>query len=155
MATEEGARALQKRELGVAEILKTGKEVAIIALGHMCDTALQVAALLAKEGIDATVIDPIFVKPLDTDLFCEILLSHPYIVTLEEHSLNAGLGAIFNSFIIRNGFTPARVFNFGIPDTFVEQGSNKELLQELGLTPELISKQILKELIPHTAGALS
>lgn len=144
MVTEERNQPLKKRELGSAEVLAEGKEIAIVALGHMCSTALKVREILAKEGIQATVIDPVFVKPLDTDLFCRILLSHPYLITIEEHSVNAGLGMVLNTFVLRNRFQ-TQVLNFGIPDTFVEQGSHKELIAELGLDAETIAMQILKE----------
>jgi 1-deoxy-D-xylulose-5-phosphate synthase len=144
MATEERDAPLVKRELGTAEILAEGKEIALIALGHMCHTALAVREILAKEGISATVIDPVFAKPLDTDLFCRILLTHKCAVTIEEHSLSAGLGSIFNSFVVRNGFLNVQVLNFGIPDAFIEHGSHKELITELGLTPEAIALKILQ-----------
>ncbi|HKZ00049.1 MAG TPA: transketolase C-terminal domain-containing protein, partial [Rhabdochlamydiaceae bacterium] len=145
MATEEFDKPLQKRELGTAEVLSTGKELAIISLGHMCDMALKVKERLAEEGIEATVIDPVFLKPLDSDLFCDILHNHKYIVTIEEHSINAGLGMIINNFIMRNKFQHVQALNFGIPDAFIEQGSNKDLFAELGLTPENIAHQILQE----------
>ncbi len=146
MATEEPAEPIMRRELGAAEILVEGEEIALIALGHMCQTALRVREILMKEGLQATVIDPVFVKPLDTDLFCRILLTHSCAVTIEEHSLSAGLGAIFNSFVIRNGFTNVQVLNFGIPDAFIEQGCHSELIAELGLNPEAIALRILQEL---------
>ena len=63
-------------EIGVGEILMQGKRSAIIALGHMCQTALQSREIFLKEGIEATVIDPVFVKPLDSDLFCDVLSPH-------------------------------------------------------------------------------
>jgi 1-deoxy-D-xylulose-5-phosphate synthase len=145
MATEETNAPLMKREMGTGEILLRGKDLAIIALGHTCHTALKVRELLLPHGIEATVIDPVFIKPLDTDLFCGVLSSHKYIVTIEEHSLSGGLGTIFNSFLVRNKFTHVHVLNFGIPDTFLEQGSHKELVQEIGLHPEAIADQIVNE----------
>ncbi len=145
-ATEEGTLPLNLRELGKAEVLVTGKDVALIGLGVMCDTAIAVRSLLLEHGIEATVIDPVFVKPLDTDFFYEILHTHPYIITMEEHALNGGLGMILNNFILKNQFNQTKVLNFGIPDTFVEHGSNKELLQELGLDPKSIAAAILREL---------
>lgn len=145
MATEERETPIAKREMGTGEILAAGKQVAIIALGHMCHTALKVRELLLLHGIEATVIDPIFVKPLDQDLFCDVLSSHPFVVTLEEHALNGGLGMIFNSFLVRNKFTHVQVLNLGIPDTFLEQGSHKEIVEEIGLSPEAIAQQILQE----------
>jgi 1-deoxy-D-xylulose-5-phosphate synthase len=144
MAIDDPQLPLKKRELGSAELLVQGKGIAIIALGHMCGIALKVRDLLQLEGIDLTVIDPVFVKPLDTDFFCQILLSHQFVITLEEHSLSGGLGMIFNSFMMRNGFNHIPVLNLGIPDMFVDQGSHKELSQEIGLDPESIARQILK-----------
>ena len=145
MATEEKNAPLVKREMGIGEILIQGKQLAIIALGHMCQVALQVRELLLVHGVETTVVDPIFVKPLDAELFCSILSSHKYIVTLEEHTLSGGLGSIFNSFLVRNKFTHVSVLNFGIPDTFLEQGSHKELMQEIALNPEALAQQILSE----------
>jgi len=146
MATEEPTdRPLIRREMGVAEVLQAGRQLAIIALGHMCQTALKVREQLLAYGIEATVIDPVFVKPLDVDLFCDILSSHPYVITIEEHTLQGGWGAIFNSFLVRNKFTAIHVLNFGIPDTFLEQGAHKDLIQEIGLHPEAITSHVLQE----------
>ena len=145
MATDEKDAPIEKRELGTAEVLHSGKEIAIIALGHMCQIAIATRAILLTHGIDATIIDPVFVKPLDSDLFYQILLSHKYIVTIEEHALNGGLGMIFNTFILKNKFNHIQVLNFGIPDTFLEYGSHKEILNELGLTPESIALNIFQE----------
>lgn len=144
MATIEPALPIQRRELGTAEVLAQGKQLVIIALGHMCDTALRVREELLKEGIEATVVDPVFVKPLDSDLFCQVFLSHKYVVTIEEHSINGGLGMVINSFLLRNNFNHLSVLNCGIPDTFVEHGSHKELMAEIGLDVPSITTQILK-----------
>lgn len=142
--TDEPELPLKKRELGKAEVLHIGKEVAIVALGVMCELACTVKDLLAKEGIEATIIDPIFVKPLDSDLFCEVFMTHKMLVTIEEHAVSSGLGAILNSFIAHNHFNEVQVLNFGIPETYLEHGSNKELLAEIGLTAPAIASQILK-----------
>lgn len=148
MGTEEANAPLQPRPLGVGEILVQGKEVAIVALGHMCSVAMKAAELLKIHGIEATVVDPIFAKPLDTELFCQILSTHSFLVTLEEHALNGGLGMILNHFILQNKFSSIQVLNFGIPDAFIEHGSHKELSQTLGLTPEAIVHRILQEYRP-------
>ena len=138
LATEEENIDLKYRELGKAEILREGSKVIIIALGHMCHLALAVADRLKEYDIQATVVDPVFIKPLDSDLLCRLLSTHHHVITIEEHAVSVGLASIINSFIIRNGFNHLQVANFGIPDTFLEQGSHKEILQEIGLTPESI-----------------
>jgi 1-deoxy-D-xylulose-5-phosphate synthase len=144
MATAEPSQPIESRELGTGEVLARGKDIVLIALGHMCDTALKVRDLLAQEGVTATVIDPVFVKPLDTDLFTQAFMTHKYAVTIEEHSVNGGLGMIINTFILRNGFNHISVLNLGIPDMFVEQGSHKELMAEIGLDAPSIAAQIVK-----------
>ncbi|HSX12560.1 MAG TPA: 1-deoxy-D-xylulose-5-phosphate synthase [Rhabdochlamydiaceae bacterium] len=146
LTTDEPALPIQKRELGMAETLHSGTEIALIALGHMCITAEEVRKKLIEEGYNPTIIDPVFVKPLDTELFYDVLMTHKMVVTIEEHSVNAGFGMIFNSFAIRNGFQSTQILNFGIPEMYVEQGTQKELLAEIGLDAESIAGKILKEL---------
>jgi 1-deoxy-D-xylulose-5-phosphate synthase len=142
LVTEDIDAPLQERELGKGEVLVEGSDVLIIALGHMNQMALQTRELLAQEGILATVLDPIFVKPLDSELICRLLLTHQKIITLEEHSVVSGLGSIVNNFLMKQGFSQVQVLNLGIPETFLEHGSNQDLLNEIGLTPEKIAKQI-------------
>lgn len=144
LATDESHAPLQRRELGKGEVLAEGNELLIIGLGHMCHVALKVRELLAPMGITATVLDPIFVKPLDSELLCTLLLTHDHIVTIEEHSLACGLGSIVNHYLMTNGFHHIQVLNFGIPETFVEQGSHRELMDELGITPEKITAAIVQ-----------
>lgn len=142
MATEELDGPIQQRPLGKGEILQLGVDVAIVALGHMCKTAFEVATLLAPKGIVLTIVDPIFVKPLDTELMSQLAMTHKLIITLEEHSLQGGLGMIFNSFIVRHGFNKTQVINLGLPDAFIEHGSHTELSLEVGLDAETIASQI-------------
>lgn len=142
LLTEEPELPLQKRVLGKAEILLQGEKVAILALGHKCETALQVRALLEKENIFATIIDPVFIKPIDKELLEQIFLTHSHIVTIEEHAVNAGFGQIINSFAIENGFQKTQVLNLGIPEIYLEQGSHEELTKEVGLDAESIKEKI-------------
>lgn len=144
LETEETHRPLIKRPLGKGEILSYGRDITIVALGHMCKLALEVREILLESDIEATVVDPIFVKPLDSSLFFKLMLDHHHFVTIEEHAVTCGLGSIFNSFVMQSGFTEIQVQNFGIPDHFVEHGTHKELLQQIGLTPQIIAKQILQ-----------
>lgn len=142
LATEEPDEPLRERELGKGEVLVEGKNLLIIALGHMNSTALKVRDLLTQEEIYATVMDPVFIKPLDAELLIQLLLTHQMIVTIEEHSVVSGLGSIVNNFLIKHGYSHTQVLNLGIPETFVEHGSHKDLMNEIGLTPEKIVKQI-------------
>ena len=139
LATIEPSSPITKREMGSAEILQEGSQIVILSLGHMYQTAFAVAKILEGYGIRATIIDPVFIKPLDTELLCRIFSCHSHVMTIEEHAVSVGLGSIINSFIVNNGFSHLTIANFGIPDLFLEQGSNKELLREIGLDPESIA----------------
>lgn len=142
MATEESNEPLQHRPLAKGEVISEGEDILIIGLGHMVYTGMQIKEMLGNAGINATVLDPVFVKPLDTELLCKLLVTHQRIVTIEEHSLVSGMGSIINNFLMTQGYSNIQVANFGIPETFVEQGSHAELMNELGLTPQKIFQRI-------------
>ncbi|MDE3055492.1 MAG: 1-deoxy-D-xylulose-5-phosphate synthase [Verrucomicrobiota bacterium] len=145
LETEELPLPLSYRPIGKAELLVQGKELLLLPLGHMAHTALQVREKLLALGLEATVVDPVFVKPLDSDLFESLLLTHRFVVTIEEHALNGGFGMIFNHFLAGKRIQGIKTLNFGIPDLWVQFGSNGELMQELELTPDAIAKKIVDE----------
>ncbi len=141
-ATEVPQGTVQYRKPGEAEVLAEGEDVLLISLGVMNDTALAVRDLLKKQGVSASVVDPIFVKPLDEGLLRKLMRTHRKIVTIEEHVVQGGLGTAINQFVLQNNFHDVSVLNLGIPDQFVEHGSRENLLTELGLTPEQITEKI-------------
>jgi len=142
LATEDSDAPLTTRHVGCGEVLAEGEEILIIGLGVTCDIALAVRELLAQRGLTATVMDPIFVKPLDSELLHRLLATHNKVITIEEHSVSTGLGAIINNFLMTNGYTNIQVLNCGIPEAFVEHGSRDTLLEELQLSPEKILHRI-------------
>lgn len=144
MSTEDSENSLQHRPYGKGEILKKGEGILIIALGWMNEIALKISSELEAHGISSSVLDPIFIKPLDSELLCDLLTTHKKIVTIEEHSLICGMGSIINHFLMTNNFNESQVLNFGIPETYLEQGSHAEILNEIGLTQENILKCILQ-----------
>lgn len=144
MATTETDEPLRHHVLGKGEVIAEGSDICIYALGHMCDAALKVREKLLEHGIEAAVIDPIFVKPLDKELILERLKSCRQIVTIEEHSLQSGFGSILNHFLMGLGLSDVQVLNFGIPETFLEQGSHGELMKSIGLEPNNITEKILE-----------
>ena len=145
LSTEDSSKPLQYREMGRGEVLAEGEGVLIIALGHMCNVAFSVRDQLISYGIQATILDPIFIKPLDSELLCRLLVTHQKVVTIEEHSLLSGLGAILNHFFYSNGYQGLQVLNFGVPEAFIEQGSHASLLDEIGLTPDKIVQKIIQQ----------
>lgn len=140
IATTEGSTPLQYRPLGKGEMLAEGDDILLIGLGHMCEQILKIREILLSKGIAAACLDPVFVKPLDTDLLSHLLLRHQKIVTVEEHSLRGGLGAEVNHFLMTHNFTGCTVLNFGIPETFLDHSEN--LHHELGLTAPQMAQKI-------------
>lgn len=145
LPTEEGADPIQKRLLGKGEVLIEGEKLLLIGLGHMTSVLLEVQEKLKVYNIEASVVDPIFVKPLDTELFLELFSTHSYVVTLEEHAVQGGFASAFQTFLSQHQVPSLSLLHFGIPDRFLEQGSHTELLQELGLTPNSICEAIVKK----------
>ncbi|ANG66347.1 1-deoxy-D-xylulose-5-phosphate synthase [Chlamydia gallinacea] len=130
------------RTPGVGEILTQGEDILIIALGHMCSAALSIQAQLLKHGISATVVDPVFIKPFDNNLFGVLLMHHTRVVVIEEHAIRGGLGSEFNDFLATYSFK-IDVLHFAIPDTFVYHGDKESLQKKTGLHVETMVKRIL------------
>ena len=143
MATDDATEPLQFRACGQGEVLAEGRELLIIALGPMNKTALEVRDLLAEHGILATVMDPVFIKPFDTELLNKLMLTHHQIVTLEEHAVSSGLGSVVNNLLATQGFKGCEILNLGIPERFIEHGSYADLIQNVELTPDQVTTKIL------------
>ncbi len=119
---------------GKGEILRQGRDVAILALGPMTAVALQAADILSGNGIAAAVIDPVFVKPLDVDLILEAARTSRFgLVTVEEHALAGGFGSAVLELLEEYDVRNVVVKRLGISDSFVEHGARPMLLQEQGL----------------------
>ncbi len=142
LPTETTEKETIYRPVGKGELLAEGSDLLIIALGHMSSIALDVKERLKGWNCNAAVLDPIFVKPLDHELLCDLLTTHHRIVTIEEHAVSTGLGSIINHFLLSFGYNNVQVLNLGIPEAFVEHGSHANLLQELDLTPDKITQKI-------------
>ena len=127
---------MQAIPIGKAEIKREGKSIAILSFGTLLGTALEVA-----EDIDATVVNMRFVKPLDEDLIVEIALKHDVLVTLEENVIAGGAGSGVNETLASHHLHP-HILNIGLPDHFVEHGTQSELLSKYLLDRDGIRKQI-------------
>lgn len=150
LETETSNKPLQKRKIDSYDILNEGKTILIIAIGHMYKIALEIKEILNENGYNPTVLDPIFIKPLNEALFLELFKTHDYIITLEEHSITSGFGSIMNNFIIKNNIKGLDVLNFGLPDKFIEHGKYQDLLKDLNLDANFISKKILSSIVENT-----
>jgi len=134
-------RRLKKIPIGTAEVLREGREVALVGVGTGVDLALRAADLLEGTDMRPTVVDARFVKPLDTALLDELADTHARIVTVEENVLAGGFGSAVAEHLADS---PVRVRRFGLPDSFVAHGDRERLLADLGLTPESIAAAVLE-----------
>jgi 1-deoxy-D-xylulose-5-phosphate synthase len=128
-------------ELGTGEILREGERVAIVGYGTGVPQGLAAAELLADNGLDVTVADARFCKPLDTKLLAALAAEHDLLVTIEEGVLQGGFGSAVLEFLSDTGATP-RILRIGLPDRYVTHGAPKHLYEEVGYTPERIAERI-------------
>jgi 1-deoxy-D-xylulose-5-phosphate synthase len=118
---------LETLAVGKAEIRRRGNHIAILAFGSRVDAALE-----AGEGLDATVVNMRFVKPLDTEVIISMARDHDLIVTVEENVLQGGAGSAVNEVLLAQGHA-VRSLNLGIPDRFIDHGGHQQQLAECGL----------------------
>ncbi len=124
---------LKELEIGKAEMLKEGSDLAIWAIGHHVHTALLAAEELERKGIKASVINARFVKPLDMELLERTARDFGKIVTIEENALMGGFGSAILEALADKGFSDVRVRRLGLPDRFIQHGSQQLLRKEVGL----------------------
>ena len=105
----------------------------MIACGTLLGEAIKAAATLRDEGLDLTVINARFVKPLDTTLLLERIETAPWTVTIEENALPTGFGSAVLEMVCDAQVAAGPIVRLGLPDRFVEHGERGELLAELGL----------------------
>lgn len=127
---------------GKAEILRSGKDLAILAVGSMVYPSLEAAELLEKENISATVVNMRFVKPLDEELIINLATQMQLIVTVEENVFSGGFGAGVLECLTQHKISDTNILLIGIPDTFPEHGDRYLLLEKFGLTAPAIYKKI-------------
>ena len=131
-------------EIGKAEILRQGGDVVIAAIGHTVLPALKAAEELAPLGIDASVVNSRFVKPLDKNLFRDLLTRVPRLITVEDHVVTGGFGSGLIEFLADEGFTGVEVKRLGVPDRFIPHGTQDELRKMCGFDKDAIAQATLQ-----------
>ena len=122
-------------EIGKGEIIKDGKDVVFLSIGSMTNYALKASEKLDIEGISAEVVNMRFAKPIDTDIIDSIVKRHNKIITLEENTISGGFGSGILEYMAEKGYKND-VLRFGLPDNFVEHGTQAELHHILGIDPD-------------------
>ncbi|MBM7646315.1 1-deoxy-D-xylulose-5-phosphate synthase [Scopulibacillus daqui] len=141
-------KELQELPIGKWETLKEGSDIAILSFGPMLETVMEAAKQLQADGISVNVINARFIKPLDHEMLRHIAERHMPVLTVEESVLQGGFGSAVLEFFHNEGYHDMVVDRMGIPDRFIEHGSVKDLLKEIGLTSENIYRHA-KKLIPN------
>lgn len=129
-------------EWGKAEVLRQGSDVTIFATGIMTAKALDAAETLAKQGVQAEVINVHTIKPLDEETVIASAKKTGKVVTAEEHSIIGGLGSAVAEVLARQ--CPTKQAFVGVQDSFGESGSPNDLLEKYGLTTEAIVKAAVR-----------
>jgi len=131
----------KKLEPGKGRMIRDGRDVAIITIGHVGNYAVEVCSRLRECGLDVAHFDLCFLKPLDEDLLHEIFRRFSTILTVEDGSVQGGMGSAVLEFMADHGYK-ASVKRLGIPDRFIEQGTVTELHHECGYDVEGIIKAV-------------
>jgi 1-deoxy-D-xylulose-5-phosphate synthase len=132
--------------VGTWDVLAQGSDAAILAVGTMVQPALAARATLAGRGIDVTVVDCRFVKPLDQALLLALRREHPVLLTVEEGNLPGGFGDAVLERLVQEGLSTAGVVRLGLPDDFVHHGTREELLADVGLTSPHLEEAVVTAL---------
>ncbi len=135
-------------DIGKAQVLTQGKDVLIFGIGRTVLEALQAEQALKQDGIQATVVNARFVKPIDTQTMCSLIQETPRVITVEENVLSGGFGSAILECLNDEGVTPIKIQRLGIPDRFVEHGSQTVLRSKYGLDAPAIAaaaRQLLQQ----------
>jgi 1-deoxy-D-xylulose-5-phosphate synthase len=136
--------------LGSGELLSSGERVALLGYGYGVTVAREAAEVLSTHGLEPTVADARFVKPLDAELLERLAMGHELVVTIEENVLAGGFGSavlehLEDAFAERPG-ERARVLRIGLPDRYVTHGKPALLREEVGLTGPAVADRVLAAL---------
>ena len=134
---------LKSLPIGKGVWLEKGKDLTILAIGKTVNIGLEAAKILAEKGIKAGVVNMRFLKPLDTRIIKDALKVCQNIVTLEDNVLAGGFGSAVAEFTADENLD-SNLLRLGIPDEFIEHGTQKELFDQIGLTATKIASKIQK-----------
>jgi 1-deoxy-D-xylulose-5-phosphate synthase len=147
-------RTITPIEIGRGEILREGDRVAVVGYGSGVQKALEAADLLSEGGLDVTVADARFAKPLDEDLLSALAADHELLVTVEEGVLSGGFGSAVWECLNDAGGQVPRILRVGLPDRYVTHGKPALLHAEVGFTGRAIAQRIEAAIAAGT-GALA
>ncbi len=125
-------------EWGKAQVRREGEDILLLGIGVGVQHCQEAALTLAGEGVEATVVNARFVKPLDQELICELARRCGRVVTVEENVISGGFGAAVLEALVRAGLSGVKVQMVGVADVFVEHGSQAQLRRRYGLDAQAV-----------------
>ncbi len=135
-------------DVGKGEVLREGDRVALLGYGYGVPLALGAADLLERHGLDVTVADARFAKPLDVELVASLAAEHELLVTIEENVLAGGFGAAVGEAMLDGDLAAdTRLLRVGLPDRYVTHGKPSLLREEVGLTPAAIADRVAETVL--------
>ena len=134
-------REIERIPYGTWDVLRKGQEVAILAVGTMVNQSLAAADLLARDGINVTVVNCRFMKPYDEVTLAAVLANHQRVLVVEEGTVVNGFGAFMTS-VIEKHDESIRVQTAGVPDRIIYAAPRKRQLEQCGLHPEGIANRV-------------
>lgn len=136
-------RELRKIPIGEAEVLREGKDILIVAIGCPALSACDAACLLEELGVSVCVVNARFVKPLDIALIGSLAREIRCVLTVEENTVEGGFGSAVLEHLSELNISGLKIKRLGLPDRFIEHGSQGLLRKKLGLDPEGIAREAL------------
>jgi 1-deoxy-D-xylulose-5-phosphate synthase len=134
--------------IGKGEIISKGRDLAIFAIGASVAQAVRAAEVLAREGINATVVNARFIKPLDEELLSATARSHGRVLTVEENVLMGGFGSAVLELFAARGLCDVTVRQLAIGDAFVEHATQQELRFQCGIDAAGICAAVRQMVLP-------
>jgi len=140
----QGQERFMTLEIGKAQVLQQGHEVAIVVYGTIMADLLKALPLLEQEGIHPTVVNARFAKPIDREMIITLAQDGYKIITVEEHQLAGGFGSRVLEVLEEEQLPLDHVLRLGVPDHFVEHGERPQILEDLGLSPAKMARRIIE-----------
>jgi 1-deoxy-D-xylulose-5-phosphate synthase len=137
-------KEIRPLEIGKGELLRDGKDIAIIAIGNTVVPALKAAQDLVQLGIDAAIVNARFVKPLDRELLLDVLARIPRAITVEDNVLQGGFGSAVAELLADEGMTGVSLRRLGVPDRFIPHGTQDELRKICGIDKDAVAQAALR-----------
>lgn len=139
---------LEQIEIGKGELLREGDDILLLPIGNRVQAAIEAAKELEYQGVDAAIINPRFIKPLDAKLITQWAKHTKNVITIEDNSRHSGFGSAVLELLSQNGLYEVRTTLLGHPDSFVEHGPQKTLWEKSCIDPPAIIRTATNMVIP-------